>query len=294
MGLSTLRDLLNSAVKRFNEAGLHFGHGCDNAFDEAAFLILHTLRLPLDELQPHLDRPLTPEEMSAVLNILMRRIEARIPAAYLTNEAWLGDFKFYIDERVIVPRSHIAELVGELLSPWIAEPENIASGLDLCTGSGCLAILMAHAFPNAKIDATDISVSALEVARRNVRDYGLQDRIEIIESDLFAALARRSYDLIVSNPPYVTRASMETLPQEYRHEPCEALSGGEDGLDFVRRIISEALAYLSEQGVLVVEVGDNRDTVEAVFPGLPFVWVETSSGGSVFLLTRSELLRFHE
>ncbi|MGH8769676.1 MAG: 50S ribosomal protein L3 N(5)-glutamine methyltransferase [Burkholderiales bacterium] len=288
--LRTIRDLLDFAVKRFNKAGLHFGHGCDNAFDEAAFLILHTLRLPLDQLEPHLDRRLTQAETSSVLNILQRRVEERIPAAYLTNQAWLGDFTFYVDERVIVPRSHIAGLLSEQLSPWITDPQRVSAGLDLCTGAACLAILMTQAFPNAKIDATDISLPALEVARRNVADYDLQDRIEVIESDLFGALKGRSYDVIVSNPPYVTRASMEKLPKEYRHEPREALAGGKDGLDFVRRIVAEARAYLNEEGMLVVEVGDNRDSVEAAFRGLPFVWVETSGGdGSVFLITRSEL-----
>ncbi len=284
----TLRQLIDSTAARFEEAGLQFGHGSDNAHDEAAYLILRTLKLPLDE--PVLDRELSKDEIARVSPVLERRINERIPAAYLTNEAWLSNFKFYVDERVIVPRSHIGELLCEQLSPWIAEPENITRGLDLCTGSGCLAILMAHAFPDARIDASDISLPALEVARRNVADYRLGERVNVIESNLFAALKGRSYDVIVSNPPYVTRASMEKLPTEYRHEPREALAGGEDGLDFVRRIVAAARAYLNEEGMLVVEVGDNRDSVEAVFSGLPFVWVETSGGdGSVFVITRGEL-----
>lgn len=284
----TLRQLIDSTTARFEKAGLYFGHGSNNAHDEAAYLILHTLNQPLDE--PVLDRELSQDEIARVSRVLERRINERIPAAYLTNEAWLSNFKFYVDERVIVPRSHIAGLLSEQLLPWIADPQRVTAGLDLCTGSACLAILMTQAFPNAKIDAADISLPALEVAKRNVADYDLQDRIEVIESDLFAALKGRSYDVIVSNPPYVTRASMEKLPKEYRHEPREALASGEDGLHFVRRIVTEARAYLNEEGMLVVEVGDNRDSVEAAFRGLPFVWVETSGDdGSVFLITRGEL-----
>lgn len=285
----TLGDALRTAMVRFDKAGLHFGHGSDNSYDEAAFLILHTLNLPLDALEPHLNRRLTSDEISRVLAVLDRRIGERIPAAYLTREAWLAGFKFYVDERVIIPRSHIAELLLEQLSPWIVEPQKIAAALDLCTGSGCLAIIMAHVFPNAKIDASDISRPALEVARRNVADYGLQQRIEVIESDMFDALQARHYDLIISNPPYVRRQSMQTLPEEYRHEPGTALAGGVDGLDFVRRILRASAAYLSDRGVLVVETGGDRGGVESAFPGVDFVWLETSGNGSVFLLTREQL-----
>jgi ribosomal protein L3 glutamine methyltransferase len=285
----TLGDALRTAMVRFDKAGLHFGHGSDNSYDEAAFLILHTLNLPLDALEPHLNRRLTSDEISRVLAVLDRRIGERIPAAYLTLEARLAGFKFYVDERVIIPRSHIAELLLEQLSPWIVEPQKIAAALDLCTGSGCLAIIMAHVFPNAKIDASDISRPALEVARRNVADYGLQQRIEVIESDMFDALRARHYDLIISNPPYVRRQSMQTLPEEYRHEPGTALDGGVDGLDFVRRILRASAAYLSDRGVLVVETGGDRGGVESAFPGVDFVWLETSGNGSVFLLTREQL-----
>lgn len=285
----TLGDALRTAMVRFDKAGLHFGHGSDNSYDEAAFLILHTLNLPLDALEPHLNRRLTSDEISRVLAVLDRRIGERIPAAYLTREAWLAGFKFYVDERVIIPRSHIAELLLEQLSPWIVDPQKIAAALDLCTGSGCLAIIMAHVFPNAKIDASDISRPALEVARRNVADYGLQQRIEVIESDMFDALQARHYDLIISNPSYVRRQSMQTLPEEYRHEPGTALAGGVDGLDFVRRILRAPAAYLSDRGVLVVETGGDRGGVESAFPGVDFVWLETSGNGSVFLLTREQL-----
>jgi ribosomal protein L3 glutamine methyltransferase len=289
--LSTVRDLWRFAVSRFNEAGLAFGHGSTNAFDEAAYLILHTLHLPLDRLDPFLDARLLPEEIDAVLNILERRVNERIPAAYLTHEAWLGDFRFYVDERVIVPRSHIAELLREQLAPWIGDPETVESGLDLCTGSGCLAILMAHAFPNALIDAVDISADALEVARRNVADYGLEEQVRLIRSDMFSALAGRRYDLIVSNPPYVNAPSMANLPEEYRHEPTLALASGRDGLDHIRVILREAPRHLNDGGLLVVESGHNRNALEQAFPGLEFTWLETSAGdGFVFLLSREQLV----
>jgi ribosomal protein L3 glutamine methyltransferase len=289
--LVTLRDFLRWAVSRFNEAGLHFGHGTQNAYDEAAYLLLHALHLPHDRLEPFLDAALTESERETVFALLERRIGERVPAAYLTHEAWLGDFPFYVDERVIVPRSHIAELLMEApLAPWINDPEAIGAALDLCTGSGCLAILLAHAFPNARIDAADISAAALEVAARNVADYELGGRIELVRSDLFAGLAGRRYDLIIANPPYVTGESMRALPQEYRHEPPLALASGEDGLDAVRGILAGARAHLKPGGILVVEVGGNRAIVENAFPRLGFTWLESESGeGAVFLLTREEL-----
>jgi ribosomal protein L3 glutamine methyltransferase len=287
----TLGEIVRDAMVRFDKAGLHFGHGTDNSYDDAAFLVLHALGIPPDELERHLDRRLTDEQISRVIAVVDQRANARIPAAYLTREAWLAGFKFYVDERVIIPRSHIAELLLAQLSPWIVEPESVASALDLCCGSGCLAIITAHAFTNAKIDASDISLSALEVARRNIADYGLQERIEVIESDLFASLGERRYDAIVCNPPYVTHTSMQKLPAEYRHEPAMSLRGGQNGLDFVRRILAEAVNHLTSYGVLVVEVGDNRDTVEAEF-ALPFIWPETKGGGNVFLLTKEVLSSF--
>lgn len=288
--LSTVRDLLRFAVSRFNEANLFFGHGTQNAYDEAAYLILHSLHLPLDTLEPFLDARLTSEELGSVLHILERRTKERIPSAYLTHEAWLGDFRFYVDERVIVPRSFIAELLREQLSPWVEDPETVTSALDLCTGSGCLAILMAHAFPNAEIDAADISPDALEVAQRNVSDYGLEQHIRLVQSDLFSNLAGQHYDVIISNPPYVNAPSVEALPPEYRHEPELALGSGEDGLDATRIILREAPKHLNPGGILVVEIGHNRDAVELAFPELPFSWLETSAGDEfVFLLRREQM-----
>ena len=288
--LSTVRDLLRFAVSRFNEAGLFFGHGSDNAWDEAVYLVLHTLHLPIDNLTPFIDARLTSNERAAVLAVIERRIKARLPAAYLTHEAWLGDFRFYVDERVIVPRSHIAELLREQLNPWVSDPWAIGRVLDLCTGSGCLAILAAHAFPEAVVDAVDISSDALAVAQRNVADYGLEDRLNLIESDAFAGIAGRKYDVIISNPPYVNAESMDALPHEYRQEPELALASGEDGLDFTRIILSRAAEHLNPGGVLVVEIGHNRDALEAAFPDTPFTWLDTEAGDRyVFMLRREEL-----
>ena len=289
--LKTVRDWLRFAVTRFNEAGLSFGHGTTNARDEAVYLILQTLKLPLDRLDPFLDKTLSAEEIEAVRRMLRRRVEQRMPAAYLTNEAWLGDFRFYVDERVIVPRSYIAELLRDELSPWVKDPEAVGAALDLCTGSGCLAILLAQTFPNARVDATELSPDALEVASRNVSDYGLEERIRLVRGDLFAGLTG-PYQLIVSNPPYVNADSMAALPPEYRAEPQLALAGGQDGLDIVRRILSGAGAALDRDGLLVVEIGHNREALERAFPRLSFTWLETSGGdGFVFLLTGAQLAR---
>lgn len=288
--LVTVRDFLRYAVSRFNKARLHFGHGTDNVYDEAAYLILHTLRLPLDALEPFLDTRLTENQREAVLHIIERRVAERVPAAYLTREAWLGDSRFYVDERVIVPRSHIAELLREKLSPWVSRPGSIRSALDLCTGSGCLAILLALSFPNARIEASDISQDALKVARRNVADYGLEKRIRLVRSDGFEQLGKKRYDLIIANPPYVNAKAMRALPQEYRHEPRAALAGGADGLDAIRVILREAGRYLAKAGLLVVEAGDNRHALEAAFPGAGFTWLTTSAGEDyVFLLGREQL-----
>jgi len=288
--LCTVRDLLRFAVSHFNESGLFFGHGSASAYDEAVYLILHTLHLPLDRLEPFLDARLTTAELEQVLGVIERRATEKIPAAYLTREAWLGDFSFYVDERVIVPRSFIAELLREQLSPLIEEPDDIRSALDLCTGSGCLAILLAHAFQNAAIDATDISREALQVAQKNITDYNLEHKINLIQSDLFAGLPGRRYDLIVSNPPYVDAESMAALPEEYRHEPRNALAAGEDGLDAIRAILRDAPSHLTENGLLIVEVGHNREALEQAFPQIPFTWLETSAGDEfVFLLALDQL-----
>ncbi|MBL8400114.1 50S ribosomal protein L3 N(5)-glutamine methyltransferase, partial [Accumulibacter sp.] len=283
--LSTLRDLLRFAVSRFNEAKLFFGHGADNAWDEAAYLLLHSLHLPLERLEPFLDATLTRDERAAVLQVIDRRIRERLPVAYLTNEAWLGEYRFYVDQRVIVPRSFIAELLREQLTPWIDDAHAVTAVLDLCTGSACLAILAAHAFPAARIDAVDISPEALAVARRNVDDYDLAAQIRLVQGDLFVALKGKRYDLIIANPPYVNAASMATLPEEYRREPELALASGLDGLDLTRAILAGARQHLRPNGLLVVEIGHNRDALEAAFPATPFTWLDTSAGDQyVFLL----------
>jgi ribosomal protein L3 glutamine methyltransferase len=275
--LETLRDWLRLAVSRFAQADLSFGHGFDNAFDEAIYLLLRTLHLPLDRAEPFLDAKLTHAERNDLAALLTRRIDERVPAAYLTHEAWLGDFRFHVDERVLIPRSFIAELLPDGLAPYLDDPASVKSALDLCTGCGCLAVLLAHAFPAADIDAADISSDALAVAQRNVSDYGLADRINLVRSDLFDNLQGKSYDLIISNPPYVTTMAMDELPREYRHEPRLALAGGDDGMDAVRTILREAPRFLEPDGVLVVEVGHNRLAAEAAFPRMPFVWLTTRS-----------------
>ncbi len=288
--LRTLRDLLRYAVSRFGEAKLFFGHGSGSAYDEAAYLILHTLHLPLDLLDPFLDAKLTDSEINSVVQIVERRVRLRVPAAYLTQEAWLGDFKFYVDERVIVPRSFIAELLREQLQPWIDKPDQVKSVLELCTGSGCLAVLAAHAFPNAQIDAVDLSEDALAVAKRNVSDYELGERIQLHHSDLFTAVEGKRYDLIIANPPYVNKESMLNLPKEYRHEPELALDGGEDGLTCVRSILRQARGHLNRGGHLVIELGHNKKALEAAYPETDFTWLTTSAGDDlVFMLGQDQL-----
>jgi ribosomal protein L3 glutamine methyltransferase len=287
---STVRDLLRFAVTRFNQAELSFGHVSANAYDEAAYLVLHTLHLPLDLLEPFFDAKLTAAEIDAVLNVIERRATERVPAAYITQEAWMHGFRFHVDERVIVPRSFIGELLQDGLQPYVEDPEQVGAVLELCTGSGCLAILAAHAFPNADIDAVDLSKPALEVATRNVDEYKLDERIALFEGDLFAPLPERRYDVIITNPPYVNAESMATLPAEYRHEPEMALAGGADGMDIVRRIISQARNWLTDDGVLVVEIGNERANVEAAFGGLDLVWLSTSAGDdNVFLIQAADL-----
>jgi len=287
----TVRDWLRWAVSRFTEAQLFFGHGTDNAFDEAAYLILFALHLPPDRLDPFLDARLSRSERLAVFNIVEQRVVRRVPAAYLTHEAWLGEYRFYIDERVIVPRSYFAELLDERLAPWITHPERIQTALDLCTGSGCLAILMAYAFPGADIDAVDISADALAVARRNVDAYQLGNRIRLVRSDLLTELAGRRYDLIICNPPYVTAEAMANLPAEYRREPPLALGSGEDGLEVIRRLLDTAAGHLTPEGLLLVEVGHNRHLADAAFPDISFNWIDTPSGeGKVFLISRADLI----
>lgn len=288
--LFTLRDWLRYAVSRFEEAGLFYGHGTQNSFDEAAWLILSALHLPLDRLDTFLDAVVTEPERRHLLHLIERRVTERVPTAYLLREAWLGEFKFYVDERVIVPRSFIAELLREQLAPWVENPEEVTSVADICTGSGCLAILAAHAFPNAEVDAVDISDDALAVTRRNIADYGLDEQVQAVESDMLTSLRGKRYDVIISNPPYVNAPSMDELPPEYRREPQLALASGDDGLEHVRTLLQEAPGHLHPGGLLIVEIGHNRDALETAFPQLSFTWLEVSGGDQfVFLLTREQL-----
>jgi ribosomal protein L3 glutamine methyltransferase len=286
----TPRDLLRYAVTRFNAAKLFFGHGSAEAFDEAAYLVLHTLKLPLDKLEPFLDAKLLHEEVLEVLAVIERRVNERVPAAYITNEAWLGSYNFYVDERVLVPRSFIAELIPQQFSPWIGDADSVENVLELCTGSGCLAIMLADAFANSVVDAVDISKDALAVAERNIRDYKLEGRVNPIESDLYENVPFKKYDLIVTNPPYVNAESMKKLPPEYMREPQIALAGGADGMDLVRKIIAGAAERLTPEGVLVVEIGNEREFAEAAFGDLGLTWLTTSAGDDqVFLLTADQL-----
>jgi ribosomal protein L3 glutamine methyltransferase len=289
----TVRSLLEYGVDLFERSGISYGHGTTNAVDEAAWLILRSLGLPPHDLDAHLDQPVTEAQSRAARALLEERVATRKPAAYLLHEAWLGPNRFYVDERVIVPRSFIAEL---LLGDRPLAPSLGTSGLspvsilDLCTGSGCLAILAALRFPRAKVDAADLSEDALEVAKRNVADYGLQDRVRLVASDLYSALAGRTYDLILSNPPYVKAASMRNLPPEYRREPRMALASGADGLDHAHAILAGAREHLNPGGVLVVEIGHNRRALEKAYPGVPFEWPRARAGkGFVFALARERL-----
>jgi len=257
--LLTVRDLIRYAVSRFNQAKLFFGHGSDNAWDEAVYLVLFALHLPPDQLDPFMDARILPDERDRALDLIDRRCDLHVPAAYLTQESWLQGYRFHIDERVIVPRSPMAELLMTQLSPWIADPYEVTSVLDLCTGSGCLAIIAAHQFPDALVDATDISKEALEVAAINLREHHLEERLNLHHGSLYDPLPDGSrYDVILSNPPYVNSASMQLLPCEYQHEPSLALAGGEDGMDLVRIIIEQASAHLTEQGVLLIEIGHEK------------------------------------
>lgn len=289
--LQTVRDLLRLAVSRFTAAKLSFGHGSANAYDEAAYLVLHTLSLPLDTLDPFLDARLLPEEIDAVLKVIDRRVTERVPAAYITHEAFMHGLRFYVDSRVIVPRSFIGELLQDGLQPWLGDVEEIGPVLELCTGSGCLPIIAAHVWPNAHVDAVDISSDALAVARRNVADYKMEDRIALYQGDLYAPLpSGATYDVILTNPPYVNEQSMRDLPAEYLAEPRIALAGGDDGMDIVRRIVAGAKKRLNPGGVLVVEIGNEHTNVQAAFPELDIVWLSVSAGDDqVFLVTYDAL-----
>jgi len=289
----TAADFIVSTERRFEEAGLYFGHGTDNALDEAAWLVGSALHLAPHELDEHLDDELTAAQRDAIRELAQTRITTRRPLAYLLKEAWFAGLKFYVDERVIVPRSLTAEFIKEQFQPWI-DPAQIHRILDLCTGSGCMAIALAYAFPRTRLDAADISPDALAVTRINVENHGMGERVRLIRSDLFSALKDERYDLIVTNPPYVARAEMETLPQEYRHEPALALESGGQGLDAIIRILAQAPAHLNPGGILVAEVGNSGVVLQEKFAAVPFTWLTTSSGDeSVFLLTQEQLQEHH-
>lgn len=295
--LITIRDWLRYAVSRFEDSDIFYGHGTDNSYDEAVWLIMGALHLPLDTLDNFLDAKLTSSERNKLADFIEQRISKHTPTAYLLKEAWLQGFKFYVDERVLIPRSFIAELlVSNGLQPWIEYPELVNSAADICTGSGCLGILLADAYPDAAIDVVDISPDAIDVCNINIASYGLQDRVTAIQSDMFSALTDennicKQYDLIISNPPYVDAPSMAELPAEYRNEPQLALGSGTAGLDHTHTLLREAANYLTDEGILVVEIGHNRDALLEAYPDLPFTWLEVSSGDEfVFLLTKSQLL----
>jgi len=295
--LLTIRDWLRYAVSRFEDSDIFYGHGTDNSYDEAVWLIMGALHLPLDTLDNFLDAKLTGNERNKLADFIERRITQHTPTAYLLKEAWLQGFKFYVDERVLIPRSFIAELIANNgLQPWIEYPELVNSAADICTGSGCLGILLANAYPDAAIDVVDISPDAIDVCNINIASYGLQDRVTAIQSDMFSALTDennvcKQYDLIISNPPYVDAPSMAELPAEYRNEPQLALGSGTAGLDHTHTVLREAANYLTDEGILVVEIGHNRDALLEAYPDLPFTWLEVSSGNEfVFLLTKSQLL----
>ncbi len=288
--LSTVRDWVRYAVSQFESADIFFGHGTDNSYDEAVWLIMRALNLPLDTLDNFLEASLIRTERKKLMQLIDKRVSDNTPTAYLLNEAWLFDYQFYVDERVIIPRSFIAELLADDLHPWVDHPELIESAADICTGSGCLGVLLADSFPAAQVDVVDISQDAIDVCNINIEKYDLQDRINAVKSDMFSALAGKQYDLIISNPPYVDAPSMATLPTEYQREPQLALGSGDAGLDHTHTLLKEAGNYLNEHGILIVEIGHNRDVLEAAYPQIAFEWLAVAAGNSyVFLLTKAQL-----
>ncbi|MES2012130.1 MAG: 50S ribosomal protein L3 N(5)-glutamine methyltransferase [Pseudomonadota bacterium] len=289
--LFTIRDWLRYTVSQFEASDIFYGHGTDNSYDEAVWLIMSALHLPHETLNNFLDARILKTERIKLASLTEQRITQHTPTAYLLKEAWLQGFKFYVDERVLIPRSFIAELLSNDLSPWIEFPEMVESAADICTGSGCLGVLLANSFPNAAIDVIDISQDAIDVANINIQNYGLESQITAIKSDMFGALAGKKYNLIISNPPYVDAPSMDALPAEYRNEPQLALGSGTDGLEHTHTILREAANYLNDGGILIVEIGHNRDALLDAYPGIAFTWLEVSSGNQfVFLLTKSQLL----
>ena len=285
----TPRGLIQWATIQFEHNELFYGHGTDNAGDEAVFIVLRSLSLPFDVSDRELDRKLLPDQKNRIIALVNERINTRKPAAYLLGEAWFAGLCFYINENVLVPRSPIAELILDKFSPWCEESQ-VRNILDIGTGSGCIAIAAAFAFPAASVDAIDISPEALAVAKKNVKQYALEQRVNVIHSDLFSKLAGKQYDLIIANPPYVNEEDMQNLPEEFLHEPASGLSAGKDGLDIVRRILDQAAPHLTANGVLVVEVGNSEQALVDLYPELPFLWLEFEHGGEgVFLLTRNDL-----
>ncbi len=291
--LQTVRDFIRWGASRFAEAELYFGHGTDNGWDDALQLVMFALHLPGFENPAILDAKLLMSERLAILELFDERVEERVPAAYITGSAVYCGLRFIVNEHVLVPRSPIAELIENQFAPWLSlDPETI---LDLCTGSGCIGIACAYAFPNAQVDLSDISSDALAVARENIAEHGLEDRVVAWESDLFEDLPRNRYDLIVSNPPYVDADDLASMPEEFHAEPSIALGSGEDGLDFTRRLLSEARDWLTEDGLLVVEVGNSWSALEDAYPNVPFTWMEFARGGhGVFVLTAAQLDEFAE
>jgi ribosomal protein L3 glutamine methyltransferase len=293
--LSTLRDYIRWAASRFAEAQLCFGHGTTTALDEAAALVLHTVHQPYNLADVYLESVLTLAERQAVIDKVGKRINERIPVSYLTNEAIFAGLSFYVDARVLVPRSPIAELIEQRFAPWVDE-EQITNILDLCTGSGCIAIACAYAFPDAYVDAVELSADALDVARLNIAKHQLADAVTLYQSDLFNGLPDDTrYDLIVSNPPYVCLEEWEQLPAEFRAEPEIGFKGGVSGLDIVLRILVDADQYLTEKGILIVEVGSSAETLQSMFPDVPFYWLDFERGGDgVFLLTAEQVSQYNE
>jgi ribosomal protein L3 glutamine methyltransferase len=285
----TVGALVTRVARRLARARLHFGHGTDNARDEAAALVWHALRLPVSAGSDAYLRPVSSPALTRLERLVTRRIRERIPAVYLTRRCWFAGLSMYVDQRVLIPRSPIAELIEQRFAPWI-EPARVRRILDLGTGSGCIAIACARAFPSARVDALDISSEALQVARRNIRRHRLQRRVRSVQSDHFAALKRASYDIIVSNPPYVGRGELDRLPDEYQHEPRVALAAGSDGLESVSTILKQAAAHLRPGGILIVEVGNSERALRRAFPRLPFIWLTLQrGGGGVFVLQREQL-----
>ncbi len=288
--LRTIRDVVRFAVTRMNEGGVFFGHGNTDAVDEALFLVLRSVQLPVERADLFIDAFLTHAEINSLIQMIDQRVRRRVPAAYLLREGWLQGYKFYVDERVIIPRSFLAELLKDGLSPWVQEPKAVADVLDLCTGSGCLAIMAADVFRKAQVDAVDVSPDALAVAKRNISDYQLAKRVSAVQSDLYGDLPSKRYDVILCNPPYVTDESMAVLPREYQHEPKMALAGGPDGMAIVRRVVRGARGYLKRGGMLFVEVGGGRAAAEHVLKDVPLTWLTTSDGDDTVFMARQEEL----